>query len=84
MKKLPWWTWTLIVLIAADLGLAATGTGILIGEQNGHGWKMERGGIDVRKQKIPMRGCIYWTGLGTRQRVITFPAPGQTCKPIDR
>ena len=83
MKKLPWWTWTLIVLIAADLALAATGTGILIGQQRGHGWKMEGDKLDTR-EKIPMIGCTYWTGLGTRLKAITYPVPGQTCAMIDR
>ena len=84
MKKLPLWTWVLIVLIAADLLLAVTGNGILIGQQRGHGWAMERSGADVRKHRIPVLGCIYWTGLGTRLIAHPSPQPDQACASIAR
>ena len=84
MRKLPLWTWVLIALIVADLLLAVTGTGILMAQQRGHGWAMTGGAGDVAKRRIPVLGCVYWTGLGTRLTTHPVPQPDQACPLIAR
>jgi len=88
MRKLPLWLWPILALIAADLLLAVTGTRILIRQQHGQAWLVEGGLIvsthtDVSryavKRKIPMLGCTYWTGLGTRMTAHPFAPPTQSC-----
>ena len=80
--------WPLLALIAADLLLAATGTRILIRQQRGQAWLVEGGLIvstrtDVSrypdKRKIPMLGCTYWTGTGTKMTAHPFALPTQDC-----
>lgn len=87
------WLWALFALIAADLLLAVTGTRILIREQRGQAWLVEGGLIvstrtDVSryadKRKIPMLGCTYWTGWGTRMTAHPFAPPAQSCTRIAR
>ena len=82
------WLWALLALIAADLLLAVTGTHLLIRQQRGQAWLVEGGLIvstrtDVShygdKRKIPMLGCTYWTGLGTRMTAHPFAPPAQHC-----
>ena len=91
MKRL--WLWLLGALILADLLLAITGTHILIRQQRGQAWLVEGGLIvsahtDVSryadKRKIPMLGCTYWTGLGTRMAVHPFAAAAQDCRWVVR
>ena len=87
------WLWALAALIAVDLVLAATGTHILVRQQRGQAWLVEGGLIvstrtDVsryaHKRKIPMLGCTYWTGFGTRMTAYPFAPPEQDCAWIAR
>lgn len=82
------WLWALLALIAADLLLGVTGTHILIRQQRGQAWLVEGRLIvsaktDVSryadKRKIPMLGCTYWTGFGTRMTAHPFATPKQNC-----
>lgn len=87
------WLWVLLALIAADVLLAVTGTRILVRQQRGQAWLVEGGPIvstrtDVsryaEKRKIPMLGCTYWTGLGTKMTPHPFAPPSQDCSWIAR
>jgi hypothetical protein len=87
------WLGALLALLAADLLLGITGTRILIRQQRGQAWLVGGGLIvstrtDVSryadKRKIPVLGCTYWTGWGTRMAPHPFAPPTQNCPWIAR